>query len=87
MLHRVVGSYRRTVLLEGRITFDGRHPLLRSHLAGFLVPSQPHQEPVRAMLSEAVAKAHAAPDGSVEVLVAHAPGREYCFVIGTRPPA
>jgi hypothetical protein len=87
MLRTIVRGYQRSVLLDGVVpTFDRRHPLRRSLLAGELRHGDKAvQERVVAILPEWAAKSHAGPDGSLRVLVAHSPSAEYSPVIGIRP--
>jgi hypothetical protein len=86
MLRTVVQGYRRSVLLDGVVAkFEHRHPLRRSFMAGQLRhEDQSVLERVTALLPEWAAKAHAGPDGSLRVLVAHSPRAEYSPVIGIR---
>jgi hypothetical protein len=85
MLRRVVRNYRETKLIEGTVRFDSRHPLRGDLMAGDLVPRELQPRGVRAVLPEWAVKAHARPDGSLEVLVAHAQGQEYSPIVGIRP--
>lgn len=84
MLRRVVRAYQQAVLVEGVVQrFDGRHPLKRSFLTGRLVLTRGVViEPMTVALSEALVKAHARADGSMEVLVSHSPGAEVDEVVG-----
>lgn len=90
MIRRVVGGYRNLRLVEGVVeAFDRVHPLFRGYRVGALgaFPGQPAlPEPVAAILPVWAVEAYAQPDGSLEVLVAHAPAAEYSEVIGIRNP-
>lgn len=87
MLRRVVRGYRNAVLLDGIVaSFDTRHPLFRSMVAGELKQAVVAKQRVMALLPESAVKAYARIDGSMEVLVSHSPQADFSRVVAFKQP-